>query len=475
MSRTVDGVVVTPTGTRAQATAGQAWRLRLPQTLRARLTVTVVAAASVLLIATLGLLYVSLSSQLHAAVDQGLHARLEDLVADARSEPSVLTDPYAQVLSSHGHVLAASATAPDTSILTSAERAAAEQGPILVDRPTEGLAGQARLAARAVPGTGSVVVAGTSLSGLEATTDRLLLALAAALPALLVLLAAVLAWAIRASLRPVAALTTQAARISTAGSNERLPQPPGHDEIAELAGTLNAMLERLRLSFERERAFVDDASHELRTPLAVLRGELELALLDNDSEQMRRAVEIAQAEAEHLSNLAVDLLVLARQRAGVLQLERSDTDLYAVVEHTASRLRPVTPAQLRVSGVPMRASIDVVRMEQVLTNLVTNACQAGAQHVDLRVARDGDSAVLDVDDDGPGFPDDLLRSAFDRFSRGEPARTRRGRNTHGTGAGLGLPITAAIVRAHGGEISVTNNAPRRGARVSIRLPLRAGV
>src|SRR5262245_61119803 len=434
MSRTADSVVVTRPRISTHATVGRAWRRWVPQTLRARLTITVVAAASLLLIVTLGLLYVSLSSQLHSAVDQGLHARLEDLVADARTEPSVLTDPYAQILDSHGQVVAASAAAPDTSVLTSAERAAAEQGPILVDQPTEGLPGQTRLAARAVPGTTRIVVAGTSLSDLQATTDRLLLALALALPALLVLLAAVLAWAIHASLRPVAALTTQAARISTAGSDERLPQPPGHDEIAELASTLNAMLDRLRLSFERERAFVDDASHELRTPLAVLRGELELALLDNDPAQMRRAVEIAQAEAEHLSDLAVDLLVLARQRAGTLQLQRSDEDLYAVVEHTVSRLRPVTPAQLQVMGESLHASIDVVRMEQVLTNLVTNACQVDAGCIQVRVSRDGDSAVLDVDDDGPGFPQDLLNSAFDRFSRGEPARTRhRGHNTHGTG------------------------------------------
>jgi signal transduction histidine kinase len=323
-----------------------------------------------------------------------------------------------------------------------------------------------------VPGTERIVVAGTSLSGLQATTDRLLIALGVALPALLVLLGAVLAWAIRASLRPVAALTTRAARISTAGSDEKLPQPPGHDEIAELASTLNAMLGRLRLSFERERAFVDDASHELRTPLAVLRGELELALLDNDPVQMRRAVEIAQAEAEHLSELAVDLLVLARQRAGTLQLERVDADLYAVVEHTVGRLRPVTTAQLQVTGEPVRASVDVVRMEQVLTNVVTNAGQAGARHIRLRVFRDGDSAVLEIDDDGTGFPDDLLHSAFDRFSTGEPARTRRrGWNTRGTGAGLGLPITAAIVHAHGGQISATNNATGAGARIRIQVPI----
>jgi len=474
MSPTAGGVAVTNPRIGASETASRMGRSWFPQTLRARLTITVVGAASVLLVVSLSILYLSLNSQLHAAVDQGLRDRVQDLTAVARTEESApLADPYAQIVDASGRVVAASATAPGTSVLTPTERAAAARGLVLVDRSAPGLPAPARLAAKGVPGTGRIVVAGTSLSGLQATTDRLLLALAVALPALLVLLGALLAWAIHASLRPVAALTTQASRISTAGSEERLPQPPGDDEIAELASTLNAMLDRLRVSFERERAFVDDASHELRTPLAVLRGELELALLDNDPAQMRRAVEIAQAEAEHLSGLAVDLLVLARQRAGTLQLQQSDVDLYAVVEQTVSRLRPVTSAQLDVTGESLHASIDVVRMEQVLTNVVANAGQAGAQRIHVRVSREGDSAVLDIGDDGPGFPEDLLRSAFDRFTRGEPARTRRtGRRTQGAGAGLGLPITAAIVRAHGGQISATNDAALGGARVRIQLPLR---
>jgi two-component system, OmpR family, sensor kinase len=472
VSNTAHHVSVGRPLTGTQANARRPWRRWYPQTLRWRLTLTVVAAASVLLVVSLGALYTSLNSQLHASVDEGLRARLQDLIVDARIEGSSLADPYAQIVNTHGHVIVASAAAPDTSVLTPSERGAAERGLVMVDRPTEGMAGQARLAARAVPGTNRIVVAGTSLSGLEATTNRLLLALAFALPVLLILLAAVLAWAIHASLRPVAALTKQAARVSTAGSDQRLPQPPGNDEIAELASTLNAMLDRLRLSFERERAFVDDASHELRTPLAVLRGELELALLDNDPVQMRRAVEIAQAESEHLSNLAVDLLVLARQRAGTLGLDRSHADLRDMAEETAQRLRPVIKAELGVVGESQHALVDVTRMDQVLTNLATNAFRAGAQRIQVAVTREGDSAVLEIEDDGPGFPDDLLHSAFDRFTRGEPARTRRGGSAPGTGAGLGLPITAAIVRAHGGDISVTNDAALGGARIRIRLPLR---
>jgi signal transduction histidine kinase len=92
------------------------------------------------------------------------------------------------------------------------------------------------------------------------------------------------------------------------------------------------------------------------------------------------------------------------------------------------------------------ALVDVTRMDHVLTNLVTNASRAGAQRIQVRVTREGDSAVLEIEDDGPGFPEELLHSAFDRFTREGPARTRPGGSAPGTGAGLGLPITAAIVR-----------------------------
>jgi two-component system OmpR family sensor kinase len=455
---------------------GPTRRRWLPPTLRTRVTLVVIAGASVLLALGLGFLYAGLSSELHAAVDDGLRARLQDISATSLTRSAQpIADPYAQVVNGRGDVIAASAGVPGTGLLTTSELAAARRGTVLVDRSAPGLPAPARLAARAIPGTDRVVVAGTSLATVEATTDRLLLALGVALVGLMVLLTLVVHWAINISLRPVVALTRRAERISTAGATDRLPQPAGDDEIAELAGTLNAMLERLQAAFARERAFVDDASHELRTPIAVLRGELELALLENDPVQMRRAVEIAQAEAEHISNLAVDLLVLARQRAGALVLQRTSTDLLAATEHTLHRLGTLLKARLTVDGIPVRAQVDRNRLDQLLTNLVTNAVDAGAHHVQVRVTRTAHHAVMEVEDDGPGFPEDLLPTAFDRFTRADQARTRRGGSrTATTGAGLGLPIAAAITQAHGGQISITNNGTHGGASARIELPLNSG-
>jgi signal transduction histidine kinase len=415
-------------------------------------------------------LYVSLDAQLNRTVDQGLRARLDDLSAEAANQAGdPIADPFAQVLDRNGHVLAVSPTAPDSSVLTPAQRIAAQDRVVFVDGDVPGLDSPARLAAVAVPGTDRIVVTGTSLAGVRAATDRLLLILLISLPALLLALTALVRWTIRSSLRPVSALTSQATRISTAGTTDRLPQPPSGDEIAELASTLNAMLDRIQVSFERERAFVEDASHELRTPIAVLRGELELALLDGDAPQMRRAVEIAQAEAEHLSSLAVDLLVLARERAGALVLDPSRVEIRGTVESMVSRLRPVLEVPIVVDGDAVHADVDVSRLDQVVTNLVNNATQAGAGRVRVHVGKAGDDVVLDVDDDGPGFPEALMPTAFDRFTRGDLARTRRSPGST-SGTGLGLPIAAAIIRAHAGQISIGNDSSLGGARVRIRVP-----
>jgi two-component system, OmpR family, sensor kinase len=443
----------------------------LPRSLRGRLTLVIMLAAVLVAGVGLVLLYTVLDAQLRGAVDDGLQGRLDDVVAEARTgQGSVLDDPYAQVVNDRGEVTAASPAAPEEAVLTTVERASAGDGVVFGQRQVPGLPGVARLAAETVPGTDSTAVVGASLSGVEAANDRLALVLGLALPAVVLLLAVIVRWAVGAALRPVGALSEQAARISSAGTADRLPVPTGDDEIVELARTLNGMLDRLRSSFERERAFVDDASHELRTPIAVLRGELELALLDGDPQQLRRAVEIAQAEAEHLSNLAVDLLVLARQRAGVLELDRRHADLCALAERTATRLRPLVDASISVEGHHVNADVDVVRVQQLLTNLATNAVEAGAEHVRIIVAEQGANAVLDVADDGPGFPDELVATAFHRFTRADRARTRPGAKTAGTGAGLGLPIAAAIVRAHGGDISIRNNAAE-GAWVRVELPM----
>ena len=140
-------------------------------------------------------------------------------------------------------------------------------------------------------------------------------------------------------------LTTQAALISSLETDRRLPPVPGDDEIARLARTLDAMLDRLAATFARERAFVDDASHELRGPIAVLRGELELALSAiGESAEVERSLRAALGETERLARLAEDLLLLARERAGLLVVRREPVDLLDLAADEARRLGPTLGA-----------------------------------------------------------------------------------------------------------------------------------
>jgi signal transduction histidine kinase len=258
-----------------------------------------------------------------------------------------------------------------------------------------------------------------------------------------------------------------AADVTAAKSSERLPVPRTNDEIGRLGTTLNEMLARLEVAFKRERAFVSDASHELRTPLAILRTELELALRgEHTREELEAALQSAAEEAERLSNLAEDLLVIARSDQGRLPVRPERLEAGPVLARVAGRFRTRAKAEGRPlapdpsPGVELNA--DPARIEQALANLVDNALRHGEGTVALRATAVNGSVELHVSDEGPGFPPEFLPRAFERFTRADEARSRGG-------TGLGLAIAAAIAGAHGGTAHAANG--ETGADVWISLPL----
>lgn len=314
---------------------------------------------------------------------------------------------------------------------------------------------------------GRVLALGESLASQDEAAERRLVGLIITGPLLLLLIVVTVGRSVHAALRPVDDLTREAARISAADDTSRLPAVGGDDEIARLAGTLDDMLTRLHSAFRRERAFVDDASHELRTPVAVIRGELELALSDlADTDAVAMSLRAALSETEHLQRLAEDLLVLARQRPEALVLRLTPVDVRALLENAAQRLSAITGLDVDVDCPAVTWTSDSDRLNQVLTNLATNAVAAGSQQLRLRAAveDDGSTLLLQVDDDGPGFPVDFLARAFDRFSRSDTARTRAG------STGLGLALVAAIAAALGGTVTARNESPLGGASVRLSLP-----
>jgi signal transduction histidine kinase len=269
------------------------------------------------------------------------------------------------------------------------------------------------------------------------------------------------------ALAPVEKMSAQAARISGAPRGERLPVPEANDELHRLGETVNAMLSRLEDTLARERALVADAGHELRTPLSILKLELELALGSGSSrEELQSRVRSAAEEVDRLAKLANDLLVIARAEQGRLPLEKRRVEVAQVLDAVATRF--AAPARgerraVRLEGADgLAVEGDRARLEQALTNLVSNALWHGGGAVTLRAGKRDGSVELHVLDEGEGFDPGFLPRAFERFSRADPARSRGG-------VGLGLSIVQVIAEAHGGRAHAANRADG-GADVWLSLP-----
>ena len=317
----------------------------------------------------------------------------------------------------------------------------------------------------AVPTPGGVVVVARSLGAREESLRRLLKELLFASP-LALLLASLAGYGLAAAaLRPGEAMRRRATAVSGTAP-VRLPVPSSRDEISRLATTLNEMLGRLEAAFEHERQFVANASHELRTPLAMLRTELELALRRPRShDELEAAVRSAAQETNRLSQLAEDLLLIARADQGALPIRPEHLavdELFTTVAERFARRAHERAQEVEVRSTTALVEADPVRVEQALANLVENALAHGSGQIDLfAVARD-DVVELHVADAGAGFPDGFVARAFDRFSRADEARSAGG-------SGLGLSIVALIAQAHGGTTGAANR-PGGGADVWLTLP-----
>jgi signal transduction histidine kinase len=231
---------------------------------------------------------------------------------------------------------------------------------------------------------------------------------------------------------------------------------------------LEQMMARVRSVEDREHAIVADAGRALRVPVGVLRGEIRHLSTLTDLDEIRRSLRLASAETERLGTLVSDLSVLSAERAGDLGLDPEPVNLREAVVRAARPLHTALGVRVTVGGDDVTVHGDRLRLEQTITYLVANSAAAGANSVQVTVHDHGDVAALDVEDDGPGFPTDVLPWVFEPFSRGEGTGT-----TRTAGAGLGLAVVAALTRVHGGDITADNASDLGGARVSIRLPVTA--
>lgn len=451
--------------------------IRLP--IRARLTlISAALMATVLGLAGL-VLYALFATDLRHAVDEGLRSRAQTLLAgigsegDGFADPGSVIDPdeaFAQILGRDGSILESTTGLPSRPLLD-----AALLRPLTAPRAftrvlrIEGEPTEARLLAAPSP-EGPIVLVGASLENQRLALARLRILLLAGIP-IAVGVTTLVGWLLAgAALRPVDRMAREAAAIPADDLGRRLSVPDRGDEVTNLGRTLNALLERIRDSVQRERRFVDDASHELRTPLANLKTELEVALRGpRSAEELRAALASATAETDRLIRLAEDLLILARTEQGRLPIRRVRTDLGELADRVIASFEATAAGAgttIHRTGSGAVAAVDPTRLQQVLGNLLDNALRHGRPGGTVEVQVDDEEAHVRISvlDDGPGFAPSFLQRAFDPFASGDPARSRSS-----GGSGLGLAIVRSIVEAHGGTVEAANR-PEGGAVVTLTLP-----
>ncbi len=446
---------------------------RLP--IRVRLTL-VFAIAMAAVLAVVGVaLYQRLGSSVTQQIDDRLQARAATLTSlvvhgdlqSALSEPAA-DDAFVRVVTPKGQVRV---TSPGFGIPPIATGGGSTPAFAEFDvTEPDGDRGRARaLTTHATGADGTyVVTVGESVTDRTDVLHSLIAQLWLLGPIALVV-ASLLGYLVsRAALRPVEQMRLRAALIGAQDPEARLPVPTAADEVTRLAETLNAMLDRLAAGLRRERRFVADASHELRTPLACLQTELELATRRSRSpDELHAAIVSAQEEVERLARLAEDLLVLASADEGRLPLRPTQFDahdlLTTVAGRFAARAAPLGRS-LNIDAPPgTTVRADRLRLEQALGNLVDNALREGQGAVNVHARTVNGTTEFTVTDEGTGFPDDLLPTVFERFTRADGVRA------NGT-TGLGLAIVQAIATAHGGSVTAANR-PGAGAQVTLSLPV----
>jgi signal transduction histidine kinase len=295
------------------------------------------------------------------------------------------------------------------------------------------------------------------------------------IPLLLALAAAGGYWLAGKSLAPVAALSARARDIGARNLHDRLPVRHAGDELGQLAIVLNDLLGRMQHAFEVQRRFVAEASHELRTPVAVISGESELALSKDTRTvaELREALGVIRAESLRLRTAIDDLFFLTRADAGEPMVRPQPLSLRDLAEVAVRAVQSRAPGRVialdPATAPEPEASGDRELLRRVLDNLLENAVKYSRKGgaITVSVRRDGATWLLDVSDEGPGVRADQRERLFERFFRGDDARTV----TDAGGAGLGLAIARWIARAHGGDLALAESAV---GRCTFRLTIPAG-
>ena len=317
-----------------------------------------------------------------------------------------------------------------------------------------------------------VLQVGSSMGHIERVLGRVRFTLLLTLPTVLIL-ALVGGWELaRQALRPVDSMALVARQITAGDLSRRIPIHKGGDELARLAQTFNAMIERMEDSIQRLRQFSADASHELRTPLTILKGEAEMALRQARSvDEYQQLLASALEEIDRISKIVEDLFLLSKTDLGEARIEMKPVPLDTLVRETLSQMEPLAQENSVALVLDRRDSCivsgDIYRLRELLLNLIENAIRytPSGGKITVSLLREEKTALIQVSDTGMGISAEDLPRIFDRFYRSDDARSIQPK-----GSGLGLSICHSIVGSHEGQLTAESRLGH-GSTFFVRLPL----
>ncbi|MFC7585028.1 sensor histidine kinase [Nonomuraea antimicrobica] len=265
------------------------------------------------------------------------------------------------------------------------------------------------------------------------------------------------------TLRPVRDIRTALDRIASTDLGSRVPVPAHHDEIWQLATTVNQTLRLLETAMQHERQFTSDASHDLRSPIAAMRLQVEEALTSPEPADWRQLADGQLAGLERLQAIVTDLLAISRLDGVVRSTDVVDLSHMVTTElkHRAMCAGPVLVSEIEPCVLVIG---DVLEWQRLLANLLDNAGRHADSTVTVRLTRDRHDAVLEVADDGPGVPPEKREEIFRRFVRLADSRAK-----DAGGTGLGLAIARQIAERHHGSLTLADSD--EGACFVTTIPL----
>lgn len=432
----------------------------LPRDIRGRLLLAVVLSVAVALVATITAFNLFLDRQLTRTADDiartraraqlpALHVTNGRLV-ESEAPDGASVSPLVWVFDTQGRALEAPRVGNQVN----------QKARDLIGTPEHFVDSVSELRMFVLPVTSGsrrvgTVVTGVSLEPYRETKRAALLASLGLAVALLVFLVLAARWALSRALRPVSRMTSEAAAWSEHDLDRRFRLGDPHDEVTQLASTLDGLLDRIAASLRREKRVTAEISHELRTPLARISAEADLALRrERNAEDYQRTLEAVRRDADQLSRALETLVAAARQEGG---LPRGTADAAGAATAAIEACRSLADDRdldvaLEAPADDTRVGVDSDVAERILQPLIENACRYGRNSIRVLIARNTNKVVFTVLDDGPGITDEERDLIF------EPGRRGSAAEQDGDGAGLGLALARRLARAVGGDVSAEPSA-----------------